>query len=268
MTEPETTQPKKKSESRVFLLALLLLVVLGTAYYISLGPIELPPPATDETADQAAEEPSTDAAASGTPATFNLELATKERVLGDTSAPIKISEHASFTCSHCAHFHNDTFKALKTNYIDTGKAYLVFSDFPLNAPALSASMLSRCVPEDRYFDFVGALFADQGAWAYETNYESLLKTKAESFGLSAQEADSCLKNEPLRDALIERMKAVQQQWEISATPSFVINNRAVLSGAMPYDKFEQELQKSVESLKEESTPDENTSAEGELTGGE
>jgi protein-disulfide isomerase len=34
---------------------------------------------------------------------------------------VKIVEYASFTCPHCAHFHETVFGQLKADYIDTGK---------------------------------------------------------------------------------------------------------------------------------------------------
>ena len=44
-----------------------------------------------------------------------------EQVMGDPKAPVTIVEYASMTCSHCAHFHKETFPAIKENYVDTGK---------------------------------------------------------------------------------------------------------------------------------------------------
>ena len=40
--------------------------------------------------------------------------------MGAEDAPLTIIEYASFTCGHCANFHNDVFPELKSEYIDTG----------------------------------------------------------------------------------------------------------------------------------------------------
>lgn len=251
--EADKPEKKKKSERRLFLIVFALLVALGTAYYISLGPLETEENTQTEVAEtQVADIESAYEGGETVSETlpFDLSEAKRERLLGDPSAPIKITEHASLTCSHCAHFHKDSFAALKKAYIDTGRAYLVFSDFPLNAPALSASMISRCVPEDRYFDFIGTLFEDQGEWAYEPGYQDILKEKAEQFGLDSQTAEACLQSESLQTAVLERMKAVQQQWEISSTPSFIINNQVVISGAMPFEEFHKKIQEAVKTIDE------------------
>ena len=51
---------------------------------------------------------------------------------GKDDAPVTIIEYASTTCSHCATFHNTTYKQLKEKYIDTGKARLTVREFPFD----------------------------------------------------------------------------------------------------------------------------------------
>ena len=41
---------------------------------------------------------------------IDVKDALKERILGNPNAPIKISEHSSFSCGHCGKFHNNVFK--------------------------------------------------------------------------------------------------------------------------------------------------------------
>lgn len=170
---------------------------------------------------------------------INVEAALAERILGDDSAEIKISEHSSFTCGHCGNFHRGTFKALKAEYIDTGRAYMVFSDFPLNAPALMASMVTRCVAEENYFPFVQELFENQEDWAFQADFEDQLKERAAAYGLGEDMFAECIASDAIREGIIARMQAVQKQWEISSTPSFVVNNRIVLNGNLPLSAFEQ-----------------------------
>lgn len=182
--------------------------------------------------------------------------ALKDRILGDPNAPIKISEHSSLTCSHCAHFHKETFKQLKEKYLDTGKAYLVFSDFPLNGPAVHASMIARCIPEDKYFDYIQSLFVSQEKWAFDGNYISHLKQSSEKFGLNGEDFNACIKNKNLQKGILEKIKAAQSQWKVSATPTFVINNRTVISGARPFKEFskiiDEELAKTSSKSRKES----------------
>jgi protein-disulfide isomerase len=250
---------KKKSETRLMLGVLAGLLVLGGLYFISIPQKKDIVQETLES-DQAAAPAETSAAApldasSSTPpagaesaivAGIDLEKAKTEHILGNPSAPIKITEHSSLTCPHCGHFHKDTFAEFKKNYIDTGKAYLVFSDFPLNAPALHATMIGRCLPDGKYFDYINDLYAHQEDWAFDpSGYLPYLKGKALEYGLAEGLFESCLKSEPLQNAILERMKAVQKQWEINSTPSFVVNNQVVISGALPYADFDKKIQEAL-----------------------
>jgi len=83
------------------------------------------------------------------------------RGVGDPNAPIKIQEFFSLTCNHCATFHGGTYKELKAKYIDTGKLYYIFEEFPLNGPALFGSMIAGCMPEDRSDSFITLLLKEQ-----------------------------------------------------------------------------------------------------------
>ena len=181
-------------------------------------------------------------------ADLDLEALLKPRILGNPSAPIKISEHSSLTCPHCSDFHKNVFSDFKKAYIDTGKAYLVFSDFPLNAPALQASAIARCVPEERYFDFVNTLFDEQKDWAYSNDYASFLKTKAGEYGVSAEKFDACLNSTELRDGIVAGIKAAQSQWDINSTPSFVVNNQITISGAHDFAGFDKNIQDALSKI--------------------
>ncbi|MEZ5813450.1 MAG: thioredoxin domain-containing protein [Alphaproteobacteria bacterium] len=249
---PESSAPAKKSSDKKLFLGLgVLFLLLAVAYGVSLGPVETEAPELDSAQVEEVEQAFNDEespAVETVETVFDLEAAKKERILGDSSAPIKISEHSSFSCGHCGKFHNEVFADFKKAYIDTGKAYLVFSDFPLNAPALHATMAARCVSEDRYFDFAADLFATQKDWAYEQNYLSLLEEKAGRYGLDKATFSACVSSEALQKAILERIQGVQAQWEVRSTPSFVVNNQEVISGALSFDKFDAAIQEALTAI--------------------
>ena len=102
-------------------------------------------------------------------ATTVLEVTEDDFVIGDKNAPVTIIEYASLSCSHCADFHNNTLGDLKKEYVDTGKARIVFRNFPFNYPALLGSMVLRCIPEDVRYDYMNALFQLQPKWVVRDN---------------------------------------------------------------------------------------------------
>lgn len=227
----------KKNSSAIVLLVGVAVILIGAAFYFSQqdgGESLAPDTAITSEEDVVSVEESPDIKIID----IDVSAALSERILGNPEAPVKIIEHSSFTCGHCGQFHQKTFKAFKEAWIDSGKAYLVFSDFPLNAPALHASMIARCLPEDKYFDFVQMLFENQSEWAYDVNYLTYLKQKAAENGLDEDSFKACLSSTALQDGILARVRASQSQWNISSTPSFVINNDQVVSGALSFADFD------------------------------
>ncbi len=160
-----------------------------------------------------------------------------ERVLGDAKAPITVIEYASLTCSHCAHFHNNTLPELKKLYIDTGKIRLIFRDFPNDARALLAAKLSRCLSPTAYFPFISLLMQHQKEWAFSKT-EAELYGYASQAGLSREAAKACVEQKPLEDFLLQRRLEAEQKYKITGTPAFIINEgQEVISGSQPVQKF-------------------------------
>lgn len=161
------------------------------------------------------------------------------RAIGNPNAPLKITELFSLTCGHCATFHNDTYPGIKKNFVDTGKVYYVYQEFPLNAPALHASMIARCLPQERYEGFISLLFKTQDQWAATQNYKDALRQNAKLAGLSDQEFDACLENKELQQAFANVISQASQNWQIKSTPTIVFNDgEKTVAGAQAYPAME------------------------------
>lgn len=173
-----------------------------------------------------------------------LDKALSERSLGKADAPAVIVEYSSLTCSHCGDFHKNTYKKIKETLIDTGKARLVISDFPLNGPALQASMVARCLPADQYFGFIQLLFETQDQWAYSEGFKKYLKQNAQLAGLDAQTFENCFASEPLRAGILAMVQKAQTAHQINSTPTFVINGKEKVEGAKGLEDFEKAIKAS------------------------
>lgn len=180
-----------------------------------------------------------------------LEAALAERAIGDPKAPVTLYEHSSLSCPHCAHFHRDTLPRLKTEYVDTGKLRIVFRDFPLNAPALAGSLLARCLPADKYFDFTSLVFSTQEAWMKSEDSVKVLRQNAALAGLPPALAESCLGSEALKKGIVEAMQEKGKALGIESTPTFTIDDRpdAKIVGAMDYSAFKAAIDTALESKK-------------------
>ena len=160
-----------------------------------------------------------------------------DRVLGDPNAPITIIEYASLTCSHCATFHKNTLPRLKREWLDTGRAKLVYRDFALDRNAATAAVIARCAPEDQYFRILSAFFSRQASWSRMEDPIPLLAQVAGSRGLSRADIDACLDDDDLVDGVLQMRLVGQDQHGINSTPTFVVGER-VVSGAISFADFD------------------------------
>ena len=210
-------------------------------------PSDVAPPADSGVAvpaDEALTTPPEAPAATGEKVSIDVAKATGVRAIGNPNAPIKIIEYASMTCSHCAHFHNDILPGLKAKYIDTGKVYLEFREFPLDDAALKGTLTARCLPEDKYESFVSLLFKNQEQWAHNVDYMNSLKQNAKLAGMSDATFEACHNEPMLKLKLAENMQTAKDKWQINATPTFIINDGAEkIEGAQPLENFERVFRK-------------------------
>jgi protein-disulfide isomerase len=146
------------------------------------------------------------------------------RKIGSDDAPIKVVEYSSLTCGHCASFHKNDLPVIKTDYIDTGKVQIIFKEFPLNKPAIDASKILRCMPEEKFNAFQSLLLDEQEKWAYTPEYLEPLKQNAKLAGLSEDQIESCLNNKELETRILGDMKAASDKFNIQSTPTFIVND--------------------------------------------
>ncbi|AVM74755.1 DsbA family protein [Magnetospirillum gryphiswaldense] len=161
-----------------------------------------------------------------------------DRVLGKADAPITIIEYASTTCGHCATFHKGTLPEVKKNWIDTGKAKLVYRDFPTGPAGLSigASMIAHCAGPERYFGVLGLIMEQQDKWLGSKDPLDALKKTVRLAGLTGEDVDACLQRQDLFQGIQVRAEHGHEQFKIDSTPSFVVNGKLVV-GAKSYEDF-------------------------------
>jgi protein-disulfide isomerase len=150
-----------------------------------------------------------------------------DHVLGKADAPITIIEYASLTCPHCAEFDKEILPELKTKYIETGKAKLVFRDYPLDQWAMRASVLARCAPSDRYFGFLDVLFQNQLTWATAKDPMAALERIGKLGGVSSEKFNACMNDRAMQDAVLAQSLAGQKEFDIQGTPTLIVNGKKI-----------------------------------------
>ncbi|MHC0052277.1 DsbA family protein [Actibacterium sp. D379-3] len=150
----------------------------------------------------------------------------EDMAMGAADAPVTIIEYSSFTCPHCATFHDTVFKKLKPEYIDTGKVRFVYREVYFDRPGLWAAMVARCGGEMRYFGISDMLFAKQRDWIGDGSGEAIaanLRRIGRSAGLSNAELDACLNDGDKAQAMIDHYDVIMKEYDIKGTPTVIVN---------------------------------------------
>ena len=172
------------------------------------------------------------------------EINDDDFVIGNLDAPITIIEYASLSCSHCADFHVNKLPKLIEEFVDTGKAKIVFRDFPFNWPALVGSMVLRCVPSELRYQYTDALYQLQSRWVVrdKVKIKQELYKIMQSGGMTKAQFNECLGNKELENLILQGIINAQEEFNIKSTPSFIINGK-LLEGNKPIKDFRQIIDK-------------------------
>ncbi|MCK5556333.1 MAG: DsbA family protein [Alphaproteobacteria bacterium] len=176
--------------------------------------------------------------ATTTSSKFDVAAAIKDKVIGNENAPVTIIEYTSLTCSYCAYFSEKIRPEIKRLLIDTGKAKLIFRDFPLDNIALRGSMMARCVPENKFFSMIEVLFNNQKRWIRNKDPLVGLAQLGSLAGMDENAFKKCTQNVELETAILDVLQKAQRKYNIRATPTFVFNDGAEkLTGARDVAEF-------------------------------
>ena len=167
------------------------------------------------------------------------------RFLGRDDAPIQVIEFFSMTCSHCASFHTNTFPEVKTRLIDEGVVRFEMRAFPLDGLALRAHAMARTVSVEKYFPLVNMLLEKQSSWAGAVDPIDALQKLGRLAGISSSEFDATMRNRPLLESIVQMRQDAVQDFDVEATPSFVINNETTISGSLSFEEFAEKINATV-----------------------
>jgi protein-disulfide isomerase len=169
-------------------------------------------------------------------------------VIGNPAARVKIVEWASYTCSHCAAFANESAPVLKGQMIRSGSTSLEVHHLVRDPLDLAAGILARCAGPRGYAGLHAAIFAGQEKWlqqgatylqANAPDLEKLPKLAAfrriadgagltaiaHARGLTEPQVAACFASQPGVDKLLALGAAAPA--EVTGTPTFYVNGKLV-----------------------------------------
>tara|TARA_B110001454_G_scaffold80578_1_gene77753 strand:+ start:207 stop:860 length:654 start_codon:yes stop_codon:yes gene_type:complete len=165
--------------------------------------------------------------------------------LGSETATVTIVEVGDYQCEMCKLWFEKTRPLIIENYIETGKANLIFIDMPfLGQDSLHAAAATYCADDqDKYWDYHVKLYqlqqhVDDG-WANTDRLSAI----AFSLDLNMIDFDECMKSKEHYSRVDFYKQKAKTDFGANSTPTFLIVNASgdskKIVGAHPYSTFEE-----------------------------
>lgn len=149
-----------------------------------------------------------------------------EMTLGADDAPVTVIEYASFTCPHCATFHNGPLQQMKADYVDTGKVRFVYRDVYFDRFGLWAAMIARCEPS-KFFGVTDLLYQQQSQWIAGGNDPAQIAENLRRIGrvagLDNDQLEACLADNDTAQAMVAWYQTNAEADDVNSTPTLIIN---------------------------------------------
>ncbi len=129
------------------------------------------------------------------------------------------------------------FPLLDEAYIDTGKVYFVYKEYPVVGGDIAylGALAGQCAgAQDQFWAMNEWLFDNISIWR-ANDAPDQLKAAAAELGLDSEAFDACLDNDEQRELIVEDYQDGQKSG-IRGTPNFVINGHLV-QGLLPFESM-------------------------------
>jgi protein-disulfide isomerase len=175
-------------------------------------------------------------------------------IRGNPNAPILMIEYSDYDCPFCKQYHV-TMKQIMDEYGITGKLAWVYRQFPLtdlhpNSPRISEAALcvGKAGGNDAFWKFTDQVYDSRDI--DEATNITRLPDFAEAAGVSREDYLSCMNGKQQEEAV---MKDIDDGYNAGArgTPFTILivgDQRAVISGAQPYDVVKGIVQNLIDQL--------------------
>ncbi|HUD28997.1 MAG TPA: thioredoxin domain-containing protein [Novosphingobium sp.] len=183
--------------------------------------------------------------------------------IGNPEAPIKLVEYGALSCSHCAEFAKESFEKLRDDYVASGRVSYELRYYMLNALDVPASLLAACgsteavIPlSEQFWAWQPKMFENMQAAGQQqlAAIDALPKERQigaiaqiagmtdffASRGIARDQANACLADTTKAKALAEQTQKATEEFNITGTPSFIINGNSV--GSSGWKEVEAKLQ--------------------------
>jgi protein-disulfide isomerase len=169
-------------------------------------------------------------------------------IVGNINAPRKLTEYASYTCSHCATFEATEAPKIKAQFIANGTTSFEIRNLVRDQYDLTLALLAHCGGKAKFFGNHRYLMANQNAILARTDLVSLatqqkLKSrdldgfllgaytdmKLRDFmakrGITNAQAKICLSDKTALQKILDMTNEAGSKYGINATPTILVDDK-------------------------------------------
>jgi protein-disulfide isomerase len=168
------------------------------------------------------------------------------RILGSPSAKAWVIMASDFQCPYCKMWHDQSFEALRREYVESGKVRMAYMNFPLDQhvqamPAAEAAMCASA--QGKFWPYHTALFTSQDSWGKSGDQSAAFEALAKDVGADVARFRSCTQSHVMRAMIVADRDRMASRG-VQSTPSFFIGNQT-LAGALPTDQFRRAINEAL-----------------------
>ncbi len=175
---------------------------------------------------------------------------------GDPEAVVTIEEFSDFQCPFCRRYITETEPQIIDTYIKTGKARVIFRQFPLRQLHPQADLAAEAAlcagVQGKFWPMHDMLFEHQAEWSGKPNADEIFQEFAQKLGLDEKAFVQCLKAQPFADFLDKEIEAGKAKG-VRGTPTFFVNDWTI-GGAESFGVFQNVIEKALKGEKPTPTP--------------
>jgi protein-disulfide isomerase len=147
----------------------------------------------------------------------------RAKILGNSSAPVRMDVYSDFQCPACKGFHENLLPVLMREYVSTGKMYVVSHEFPLPMHPYSrqaADFAMAAARVGKYQQVADALFRNQQSWAATGKVWDAV---ASALTPTEQKKVQEIAKEPSIEAAVQQDVAAGQAERVNQTPTVIVS---------------------------------------------
>ncbi|GAA5527123.1 thioredoxin domain-containing protein [Herpetosiphon gulosus] len=150
---------------------------------------------------------------------------------GQPDAPVKVEIYADYECPACRTLELELAQAnFDGLYVETGKAQVIFREFPLKTIHKSAQLtaeIARCAGDQNLFwPIHNALFDSQTQWAQSLGPKTQIMAAVEQAGADRQKIESCVAAGTYTDVINTAYDAALER-QLQQTPTVFVDGQQV-----------------------------------------